>query len=42
MPWKPPIEVMIQPASGPPSTPAIADADMNVPNALARRCEGYQ
>ncbi|MCY1238616.1 hypothetical protein D9M72_513640 [compost metagenome] len=42
MPFTPAMLVMIQPASGPPSTPAMADADMKVPKARARRCDGYQ
>ena len=35
-------EVMMQPASGPPITPASAEADMNMPKALARRSLGNQ
>ena len=34
--------VMMVPATGPPITPASAEADMNSPNALARRPVGNQ
>src|ERR1700754_4686882 len=34
--------VIIEPASGPPITPANADADMNSPKTRALRLEGYQ
>ena len=34
--------VMMVPASGPPITPANAEADMNMPKAVARRSLGNQ
>ena len=41
-PFTPCMPVMMAPASGPPITPAKAEADMNMPKALARRSLGNQ
>ncbi|MCY1365177.1 hypothetical protein D9M69_520130 [compost metagenome] len=41
-PFTPCMLFMMVPASGPPITPAKAEADMNMPKALARRLSGNQ